>query len=45
MNIEHSMDQKLLEMMRERRDYFKKMIDEWMMISAGISSCYTRIFS
>lgn len=35
MNIEHSMDQKLLEMMRERRDYFKKMIDDWMMISAG----------
>lgn len=35
MNIEHGMDQKRLEMMCERRDYFKKMIDDWMMISAG----------
>ncbi len=34
MNIERDMDKKL-EMMRERRDYFKKLIDDWMMISAG----------
>lgn len=35
MNIERNMDEKRLEMIRERRDYFKKMIDDWMMISAG----------
>lgn len=29
------MDEKRLEMIHERRDYFKKMIDDWMMIAAG----------
>lgn len=29
------MEEKRLEMIRERRDYFKKMIDDWMMIAAG----------
>lgn len=35
MNIEQEMGGKRFEMMRERRDYFKKMIGDWMMISAG----------
>lgn len=35
MNIEQDIDRTSLEMMRERHDYFKKMIDDWMMISAG----------
>lgn len=35
MNIERNMIEKRLEMMRERHDYFKKKIDDWMMISAG----------
>lgn len=35
MNIERNMAEKRLEMIRERRDYFQKMIDDWMMISAG----------
>ena len=35
MNIEQDIDRTSLEMMRERHDYFKKMFDDWMMISAG----------
>ena len=35
MNIEQDIDEKRLEMMRNRRDYFKDLINGWMMISAG----------
>lgn len=35
MNIEQHIDEKRREMICERRDYFKKMIDDWMMIAAG----------
>lgn len=35
MNIEQDVVGMRLEMMCQRRDYFKKMIGDWMMISAG----------
>lgn len=35
MNIEQHIDGKRFEMMRERYAYFKKLIDDWMMIAAG----------